>query len=184
VFEQRASGQAEAFDWDDVVARPALAAVPDRAPSRRRRNLAIAIALAAFVAINGLLVHDIVATNSHTRELQVTNARTQSELTQARADSAELQSTISKAIAELSKRTHARDALNRNASTTRAEAAKTSNELKAVLAKIQQQHGQVGPLSSCVTKLQAALNALSGGDTAGANWTLATVDSACKGAGR
>ena len=184
MFEQSGSGRAEAFEWDDVDARPALAAVPDLAPSRRRRNVLIAVALAAFVAINGLLVHDVVATNSHTRQLQATNTRTQSELAQARADSAELQSTINKALGVLSMRTRARDTLNRNASTTRAEAAKTSNELKAVLARIQQQHGQLGPLSTCVTKLQGALNALSGGDGAGAVSTLATVDNACLSAGQ
>jgi len=183
VFDPSTSGP-EAFEWEDVDERPALAAVPDLAPSRRRHNIVIAFALAAFVAINAFLVHDIVATNSHIRQLRATNTRTQSELTQARADSAELQTTIDGALAVLSMHTQARDALHRDAATTRAEAAKTSADLKGVLARIEQQHGQLGPLSSCVTRLQGALNALSGGDTAGATWTLGSVDAACKSAGQ
>jgi septal ring factor EnvC (AmiA/AmiB activator) len=111
-----------------------------------------------------------------------TRARTQ--LRDAQADSASLNTTITRARAELLKLTAANDALNRDAGTTRAAAKQTSGELKSVLAKIQQQHGEAGPLATCVTRLQGALNALSGGDTAGATWTLATVDDACKNAGQ
>jgi hypothetical protein len=183
VFEQSASGRPEA-EWGDTPARPALAAVPDIAPRRRRRNVVIALVVAAFVAVNGWLAHDIVATNSHAHQLHVTNVQTQAQLSQARADSAELKTTINHALATLQKHTKVRDSLHRDAAKTRAEAASTSAELKGVLARIKQQHGQLGPLSSCVTTLQGALNALSGGDTASATWTLATVDAACKSAGQ
>jgi septal ring factor EnvC (AmiA/AmiB activator) len=137
-----------------------------------------------FVTLNAWRVHDIFATDAHARQLGATNTRTQTQLRDAQADSTALNATIIRARAELAKLTAANDALNRDASTTRAAAKQTSGELKSVLAKIQEQHGAAGPLATCVTRLQGALNALSGGDTAAAQWTLATVDDACKNAGQ